>query len=270
MIIFNAKMKTIGVLGCGWLGLPLAKHLIAQNFIVKGSTTHQNKIDSLSKLGIESFLIDVFSLEERAFMNFLSSLDMLIITIPPNRLETEPTYQKLFNKIIPFIKTAKIRRVIMMSSVSVYEPNKEIISEKTTLLSEEKIARQIIAAENSLLNESSFSTCILRLGGLFGNDRRPIKYIVQKGSLENPDLPINMIELRDIIQFTSAIVQNNFEDNCVYNIVSPNYTSRLDYYTKQANELNIQLPPLGKNDWSKAKKISGDKITKDTLLAYRY
>ena len=33
------KENKIGVLGCGWLGFPLAKDLIKQGFKVKGSTT---------------------------------------------------------------------------------------------------------------------------------------------------------------------------------------------------------------------------------------
>lgn len=32
-------MKTISILGCGWLGLPLAKKLVENQWIVNGSTT---------------------------------------------------------------------------------------------------------------------------------------------------------------------------------------------------------------------------------------
>ena len=39
--------KTISILGCGWLGHPLAKFLISENFIVKGSTTTISKLISL-------------------------------------------------------------------------------------------------------------------------------------------------------------------------------------------------------------------------------
>ena len=37
----------IAIIGCGWLGLPLAKKLIKENFIVKGSTTSKEKISVL-------------------------------------------------------------------------------------------------------------------------------------------------------------------------------------------------------------------------------
>ena len=42
----NPKQR-ISILGCGWLGLPLAKELLDRSFEVKGSTTSSNKLDQL-------------------------------------------------------------------------------------------------------------------------------------------------------------------------------------------------------------------------------
>jgi len=39
--------KTISILGCGWLGLPLAQHLIERSFTVNGSTTTADKCAQL-------------------------------------------------------------------------------------------------------------------------------------------------------------------------------------------------------------------------------
>jgi UDP-N-acetyl-D-mannosaminuronate dehydrogenase len=41
--------KNISILGCGWLGLPLAKGSIGKGISVKGSTTSPNKISILEK-----------------------------------------------------------------------------------------------------------------------------------------------------------------------------------------------------------------------------
>lgn len=49
----------ISILGCGWLGLPLAKQLIKKGFSVKGSTTSEEKISILKTEGIISFLISL-------------------------------------------------------------------------------------------------------------------------------------------------------------------------------------------------------------------
>jgi 3-hydroxyisobutyrate dehydrogenase-like beta-hydroxyacid dehydrogenase len=50
-------MTKISILGCGWLGLPLAKVLVKNGFSVKGSTTTQDKILVLKQLGVDPFLI---------------------------------------------------------------------------------------------------------------------------------------------------------------------------------------------------------------------
>ena len=74
----------IGIIGCGWLGLPLAKSLISNNYKVKGSTTRKNKLTVLKKEGIDPFLIEITdnSISE-SISSFLKGLDILIINIPP-------------------------------------------------------------------------------------------------------------------------------------------------------------------------------------------
>ena len=52
-------MTKISILGCGWLGVPLAKALIGNGFSVKGSTTSTGKLLPLENIGIASFLIEL-------------------------------------------------------------------------------------------------------------------------------------------------------------------------------------------------------------------
>ena len=56
-------MKNVSLLGCGWLGKPLAVSLINDGFLVKGSTTSEMKIQELETLGIEPYLIDITEFE---------------------------------------------------------------------------------------------------------------------------------------------------------------------------------------------------------------
>ena len=41
------SQNKIGIIGCGWLGLPLAKEFISNNYKVKGSTTTKEKLETL-------------------------------------------------------------------------------------------------------------------------------------------------------------------------------------------------------------------------------
>ena len=78
------NQNKIAILGCGWLGLPLAKKLISKNFIVRGSTTSKDKISVLKNENIEPFLITLDKeFDEKKLIQFLKNIDVLIINIPP-------------------------------------------------------------------------------------------------------------------------------------------------------------------------------------------
>ena len=74
----------ISILGCGWLGLPLAEKLIETGYEVKGSTTSENKLDILQSHKIEPFLVTLS--EDKitgTISEFLNESEILIIDIPP-------------------------------------------------------------------------------------------------------------------------------------------------------------------------------------------
>ncbi|MCC9042242.1 NAD(P)H-binding protein [Myroides sp. M-43] len=263
-------MKHISILGSGWLGTPLAENLIKKGYQVKGSTTTLAKMNILEEHLIKPYHINLYEDNIQFLDPFIGNADLLIITIPPIRGEVHPTYSDNFKKLIPYIHKHNIKNVIMMSSVSVYAPQKEEIIEENNIFSNESTAIQIREAEDVLLNEANINTCILRLGGLFSEDRKPVDYIVRKELLDNPELPINMIHLDDIIAFSSAIIEQGFTGNTIYNIVSPKYKNRFDYYNQEANKHGLTLPPLGDNNSAFYKKINGNKITEAAKLSYKF
>ena len=76
---------TISILGCGWLGLPLAEHLRDQGHTIKGSTTSPEKLELLSGKNIEPYLLELTpELECEDCQNFWNS-DLLVLNIPPGR-----------------------------------------------------------------------------------------------------------------------------------------------------------------------------------------
>lgn len=47
------------IIGCGWLGLPLAERLVAEGYTVKGSTTSVDKLSLLRQKGIDAYLLQL-------------------------------------------------------------------------------------------------------------------------------------------------------------------------------------------------------------------
>ena len=96
------ERKKIAILGCGWLGLPLAKSLLSKGYEVKGSTTSESKLDVLKNAGISPFQIQLESHQIIGTIeDFLKETNVLVIDIPPGlRKAISPTLEMTFvNKV---------------------------------------------------------------------------------------------------------------------------------------------------------------------------
>ena len=75
-------MKQLSILGCGWLGLPLAKSFIEKGWSVKGSTTSHDKIAVLKEAAVIPYHIELSQSKVTGeFENFLEGSEILIINI---------------------------------------------------------------------------------------------------------------------------------------------------------------------------------------------
>ena len=103
-------MTKISILGCGWLGLPLAKALIENGFSVKGSTTSSEKIPALQKATINPYLIEIGEdVLHGEIDNFLEQSQVLIINIPPKLRGNSPEkFVSKIENILPFIEKSGI------------------------------------------------------------------------------------------------------------------------------------------------------------------
>mgnify|MGYP003539488980 CR=1 FL=1 len=83
-------MTQISILGCGWLGFPLAKTFLEKGFKVKGSTTSEDKLSVLKNEGIAAFKIALSEDKiDGNIADFLNVSEILIIDIPPKLRKQE-------------------------------------------------------------------------------------------------------------------------------------------------------------------------------------
>src|SRR6478672_6884199 len=111
-------MRQISILGCGWLGFPLAKSLLENGFSVQGSTTSMDKMTVLKNVGITPFHISLFENSiEGEIDNFLENSEILIIDIPPKlRGASKEKFVGKIKKLIPFIEKSSVEKVLFVSS----------------------------------------------------------------------------------------------------------------------------------------------------------
>lgn len=267
-------MKQISLLGCGWLGLPLAKSLLENGFVVKGSTTSETKILTLKEAGIIPFLIQV---EEEKIVgemaSFLENSSILIIDIPPklrgNSSDTSSalsmTFVSKIKNLLPFIENSSIEKILFVSSTSVYADDNSVISETTQPQPETESGKQLLMAEKLL--QMHCQTTVLRFGGLIGGDRHPIHFLSGRDNIENPAAPINLIHQTDCIGIIHTIIETNCW-NETFNAVAPYHPTRKEYYTQKALELNLTIPQFDESKPSVGKSILSEKLI--TKLNYTF
>ena len=276
-------MKQISILGCGWLGLPLAKALKVNGFSVKGSTTTQSKLSTLEAFGINPFLITLSAVESAldskngtgSIEDFLSGSQTLVIDIPPQlrgkNSDSSAAGEKIFvekiKTLIPYLEKSTVENVLFVSSTSVYGEIDGTITEETIPKPDTESGKQLLEVEILLQNNPNFKTTILRFGGLIGEDRNPVRFLAGKFNLENPETPINFIHQMDCIGIILKIIVVDSWGK-IYNGVSPFHPTREAYYTQRAVELALPLPHFDHSKPSKGKVVLSEKVEK--VLGYSF
>lgn len=245
-------MTKIAILGCGWLGLPLAEHLTNNSYSVNGSTTCIKKKKALNKVNINAFVINLEN-NTSTLCDFLN-VDVLIITIPPKA----SNYTQLIKDLISKIEKSTIKRIIYTSSISVYGDATGIITEHTKTNPKKTTVTQILAVERLLLSNKNFNTNIIRLGGLINTERHPAYHLSGK-LLKSPHELINFVHLDDCIAVISKLLKTK-PDNNIYNLVNPYHPKKGDYYTDCCKKLNLPIPTINTTSKAIVKEVSSEKI----------
>jgi len=259
----------ISILGCGWMGLPLAVSLIKKGYYVKGSTTTSEKMALLKDKQILPFVITVNTTVISGNMSeFLDGSELLIINIPPGmRNNSEEKFSKKIAKLLPYIENSSIQKVILVSSTTVYGMASGIITEATTPQPITSSAKELIAAEDLLRGSTTrFATTVIRFGGLVGKDRHPVKFLSGKKNLANPKGNINFIHQDDCIGLIKAVINKNYFGKTI-NGVYPHHPERATYYTEMAKQFSIEPPQFDATSPSETRKILS--LYVESELGYR-
>lgn len=261
--------KRISICGCGWLGLPLGKYLVEKGFSIKGSTTRKEKFDVLREAGIQPFHISLdpgFSEDDPAV--FLQS-DILVINLPPKRRPDIVYYhQQQMASLRDAVKASPVRRVVFISSTSVYPSLNREVKEEDAGNPESASGEALLEVEKMLLEEPSFRTTVLRFCGLMGYDRNPVKFLGRMATLSNANQPVNLIHRDDCIEIIYEIIRQGAWGE-IFNACSPGHPLRKEYYARAAELSGIDLPPLADETGDAPFKII-DSSKLEQSLGYRF
>ncbi|MDZ7695207.1 MAG: NAD(P)-binding domain-containing protein [Balneolaceae bacterium] len=235
----------ISVLGCGWLGLPLASKLIEEDHRVKGSTTTEEKLDTLKSQNIAPFLLTLNpELECDDPENFFNS-DLLILNVPPGRRRKNVInfHTSQVESIINHLEKSTIQFVIFASSTSVYPKQGGVMEEEDATAGEatRDSGEALIKAEQMLMAQDNFDTTVVRFGGLYGYDRHPANYLAGKKDVSGGNAPVNLIHRDDCINILMEIINQDVRGE-IFNAVSDGHPPKTSITKLSLNRPGLSLP----------------------------
>lgn len=256
-------MKTVSILGCGWLGWPLAKALKDQGYHVKGSTTSPDKLGQLRNDGIEAYLIDCHpQMNQKGIGDFLKT-DALFLNIPFRRaLENPDTYRIQIESVIDRLEEGT--RLIFASSTSVYPEHIDRADEDAVFHPDNPRSRVLWEIERETLARSNNRPVVLRFAGLYGGNRR-LGHFAAKVS-RDPDSPVNLVHLDDCVNIVMRLISSDLTG--VFNVCSDEHPTRRVLYTKAAQWLGVPAPVFESQGGASGKIVDNQKIKK--ALAYSF
>lgn len=261
--------KVISLLGCGWLGFPLALDLISRGFIVKGSTTSPEKIPLLKKSGIDPILVQFDSSHPDPDLNELLDGDILIVSVPPGRrtVEGPENYKRMAEILTAKLPGSSISKLIFISSTSVYSDNNSLLTESSEISPETASGKVIAEIEKNLL-VLPIQVIVLRLAGLFGPGRSPGRFFSGKTNIPNGLAPVNMIHQDEVISLINSLIDSETAKG-VYIGATPSHPTKAEFYTLAARLEKLPEPDFiaEKLNW---KIVESERVEKELGFSYKF
>lgn len=245
------------IFGTGWLGLPLGEMLVKEGNKVFAATRKIEKFQEIENKGMQPFLIDFSSSKVRLHLQVENySITHLYFTIPPTSFEDYA--QSLLSIAQQF---PNLKKVVFASSTGVYQEIDGWVNENAAV----NVNHPVFKAEQALRGFLGDKLIVLRLSGLIGPNRHPAKYFLNKGIIENGNVPVNLIQLEDVLSAFTIVSDDSIKGE-IFNLSWPEHPTKSNYYSLVAKELYNEIIQFSNNGVGKI--IDGSKIVENTNFCY--
>jgi nucleoside-diphosphate-sugar epimerase len=233
------------ILGCGYLGLRVARRWLAAGESVDAVTRRPERAAELAALGVKPIVADVA--DQDSLAGRLPSAETVLYAIGydagSGRSRNEVQVEGLLAALgaLP----ADIGRIIYVSTTGVYHQNRgELIDEESECGSTREAAIAALAAERSIethpLSQRAF---ILRLAGIYGPGRIPRRDELLAGRpiAAAPQSHLNLIHVEDAVDAILAVERHGRPPR-MYLVSDGHPVRRGDYFAELARLLGAPPP----------------------------
>lgn len=257
------------IVGCGYVGLPLAKHWVSQDEEVWVTTRSKDRATEFSKLGLKPLVMDVTNLGETE----LPSVETVVFAVGFDRSGPHQIHEVYVDGLRNVMQRcpANLKRFIYLSSTGVYgQIDGDWVDEASPCNPIRDGGKACLAAEQLLQTNESLSdkTIILRLAGIYGPDRLPQAATLKRGEPLRvaADGHLNLIHVDDIVRVVAKCEKVATPQTLCVSDGSP--VVRADFYEYLAKLLETAPPEfaLPEEGSSRAARARGSKRIRNERL----
>jgi len=237
----NTQPK-IAIIGAGWLGKPLARQLLSQDYPLIVSCSHTEKAASLVSQGIPAVSATLSNEPQGDWKSLLSNKDIAICLLPASRGNhaSSPLVVQI-KQLLALLKEYQVGKLIFISSTSIYQKTDQALTETSPL----NPNSTVYAAEQLIQQQQNIDYTIIRFAGLISEDRNPTKSLSKKSAdghiFDAGESPVNLIHQHDAV----GIIHQVIKQECwgeVFNACCDHHPSRQTFYQQAAKQLGITIP----------------------------
>lgn len=220
------------IFGFGYLGRPLAVKLSEHGYNVRAVKRRLTSDDI--NLPVQ---LDCLPLTSDSRLPEWASYPVWILLLPPSSV---PNYAAAVGNLADYAQACGVQHLIFTSSTGIYGDRARDCFEDGPAEAQTESTRQIVAAEQALLQTAIPHLDILRLGGLYCAARHPL-YSLQHKTIPNPQAAANMLHRDRAVAalFQAACTPSGQR---IRNLVETPHPSRREFYCRQATLLGLPEP----------------------------
>lgn len=253
--------KSVLIVGCGYIGLPLARRFRTNGWQVVGLT---GSGESAARLSSESFPIiglDVTTsldrLQPRAF-------EIVVHCASSGRRGTA-VYEAIFLRATRnLLSTLAVNHFMFVSSTSVYGQTDGSWVDENSLAKPFRETGLVLRAAEEIVVEQKGT--VARLAGIYGPGRCvPLRKLLDQTAIieSEGERLMNLIHRDDAVSALFFLAENSLRG--IYNVTDDEPVSQLDWFRHVCNQLDRPLPPFGPRDTTRkrgwtSKRVSNEKL----------
>lgn len=236
--------KRILIMGCGDVGVRVARQHLAQGHTVTALVRSERSATLQTAQGIQTIRAD---LDDPATLTALPTAGALLYYFAPPPLsgECDPRMKNFLHAIS---HQALPARVVLISTSGVYgDCQGAWVNEERVPQPDSERARRRLDAEQQLRAwgvRHAVGTVILRVPGIYGPGRLPEKRLrAREPVLHEAQSPwSNRVHIMDLVRACLAAGERG-QVGAVYNISDGNPSTMTDYFNCVADALGLERPP---------------------------